>query len=469
MRTPLLLGVVGALLVGLVAAPAASAAKVPCVVGQKAPKCKVWTAKVKFAADGDTFRPKIKQGKKWSKAKATVRMTGIQAPELSSYSRVGKGRRGNCMGVEAANELDKLIKRRKIRLVAMKGGSTTEGGRARLRRTVQVKRGGRWIDPAMVLLQKGLALWFPNGSDEWAWNGVYARLAEQAAARGVGLWNPEACGRVGPSPDAQFRMKVKWDGEGTDSAKNANAEWVRIYNDGPTPAPLSGWTLRDSHLRGNKMQSGYRFPSNAVVPAGGSITVHVGHGSNGGGKFFWGLSEIIFDNATADKKQIGDGAYLFDPHSELRAHLQYPCRTTCSEALDGNVGLTAKYDGLDYEWVTVTNRSSQWVSLDGYEIENQPYFHEFGPRDVLAPGKAVTIWINEESRIPLDRPGLGKVMVPPIAGVLPFQSTSFFRNWALPSVGILSDSGDVVTLRNPAGAPVAGACQSWGRFSCPKV
>src|SRR5688572_4575194 len=211
----------------LVAVPSAHAAKVPCVVGTKGPKCKVWTAKVKFAADGDTFRPRIKEGKKWTpRGQKTVRMTGIQAPELKSYSRV-KGRYGNCMAVEAAETLGNLIRRSKVRLVAMKSRSATAGGRHRLRRTVQVKRGGKWIDPAMVLLEKGLALWLPNGSDEWAWNGVYGRIAEEAAARGVGIWNPNACSKGTVSPDT-LRLKVKWDAEGTDSNKTANGEWVRI-------------------------------------------------------------------------------------------------------------------------------------------------------------------------------------------------------------------------------------------------
>ena len=32
-----------------------------------------------------------------------------------------------------------------------------------------------------------------------------------------------------------------------------------------------------------------------------------------------------------------------------------------------------------------------------------------------------------------------------------------------------TDDGDVVILRNPQGAPVAGACDNWGGFPCPKA
>ena len=472
MRIRLLIPTV-VLAIALIAVPAASAARVPCVVGTKAPKCKVWTAKVKFAADGDTFRPRIKEGRKWTpRGQKTVRMTGIQAPELSSYSRA-HGRKGNCMGVEATETLEKLIKRRTVRLVAMKGASKTAGGRARLRRTVQVKRGGRWIDPAMVLLQKGLALWLPNGSDEWAWNGVYGRLAEEAAAKGVGLWNPNACSKTASSPTDQLSVKVKWDAEGTDGKKTANGEWVRIHNNDPVnPVSLRGWTLRDSDLRGQKMQSGYRFPANAVIPAGSSITVHVGSGQDGNGKYYWGENKVIFDNATSDKKRMGDGAYLFDGDSEMRAHLQYPCRVTCSEPLDGKVTVTARYMGIEHEWITITNRTAEWLSLNEYEIENVPWFYEFGPRDVLAPGRAVTLWIRQPHDVPADIAGR-KLLVTPapglsMPGLRDFEATSAFISWGYDK-GMLADDGDVVVLRNPAGAPVAGACHNWGGFNCPQA
>ena len=476
MRIRILLPIL-ALIVALVAVPSAHAKSVPCVVGTKAPKCKVWTAKVKFAADGDTFRPRIKMGKKWTpRGLKTVRMTGIQAPELKSYSRA-HGREGNCMAVEAAETLEKMIKRRTVRLVAMKSRSTTAGGRHRLRRTVQVKKGGKWIDPAMVLLEKGLALWLPNGSDEWAWNGVYGRLAEQAAARGVGLWNPTACTKNAAASQAApgtLSLKVKWDAEGTDSSRTNNGEWVRIHNnDVTTPVSLKGWSLRDSDLRGVKLRSGYQFPADTVIPAGGSITVHVGRGSNHDGIYYWGESKVIFDNATNDKKQMGDGAYLFDPDSEMRAHVQYPCRVTCAEPLDNKVGVTARYMGIEHEWVTITNRSSGYISLNEYEIENVPWFYEFGARDVLAPGKAITLWIKQPHDVPRDVPGGHSLLVTPkpglsLPGLTDFASTSEFLSWGYDK-GMLADDGDVVILRNPMGAPVAGACDNWGGFPCPKA
>jgi hypothetical protein len=383
-------------------------------------------------------------------------MTGIQAMELYNYSR--SSRRGECMAVEAAKELDKLVHGKVFRLVSMHMRSGA-GDRGRIRSSLQVKQGGRWIDPAMVLLKKGLVLWDPDG-EEWAWNGVYSRLAEQAAARGVGLWNPVACGKPGPSQDSPLSMKVKWDANGSDG-KNVNGEWVRIRNADPVNAvPLGGWLLRDSATRA-KNDGAYKFPANAVVPAGGSVMVRVGGGPSGNGIFHWGLTNPKFQNAGRGKRQPGDGAYLFDPNLEMRAHVQYPCRVQCAEPLRGKVAVFAHYRGSD-EWIKVKNVSGQPVNLDQYEIENAPWFFEFGRGTVLQPHRALILFVDEPGRVKT-RDGRTVKATP---GVPPFGDVSFFRSWGSSAL-ILADKGDVVTLRNPLGAPVT--CFSWGRKTCPRV
>jgi endonuclease YncB( thermonuclease family) len=462
------LALAGAIFTTLILAPAASAERVPCVVGQKAPKCKAWTAKVKHVDDGDTLKPQIWLGKKkgWSE-KTSVRVIGLNAPELSDYTH--KARKGNCLGVQASEAFERLIGRREFRLVALHGSSKTHGGRARLRRTIQAKRGGKWIDPAMVLLEKGLALWLGNGK-EWPWNATYSRLTQEAAARGRGIWNPVACGKPGPSQDSPLSLKVKWDGNGTDTP---NSEWVRIKNGDPVnDVSLRGWTLRDSHLRGEKMRSGYQFPATAVVPAGSSIIVRAGRGSNTADTFYWGLGETPFGNATDDKRQIGDGAYLFDPDSEMRAFMQYPCRPPCADALDNKVSLKARYLGLEHEWVTVTNASPAPISLNEYEIENTPWFYEFGPRDVLAPGQSLTLWVRSPHPVPVGDPGRRLTVEPvpglSIPGLTDFATSVDFRSWNYDN-GMFADGGDVVVLRTPNGAPVLGACDTWGGKRCPNI
>ncbi|HYH58617.1 MAG TPA: lamin tail domain-containing protein [Thermoleophilaceae bacterium] len=472
------LGLMAAVLIALVAAPSAgAAAKVPCVPGESGAKCKVWEAKVKYVADGDTLRPYVKKSNgKWGD-KLNVRVIGIQAPELKSYTHAS--RKGNCLGVEAAEKLDKLIKG-EFRLVALFASSEGSGKTKRARRALQVKQGGKWIDPAIELLEAGLVLPFPNGK-EWPWNGAYVRAAEEAKLAGRGLWNPEACGDKGPSPQAtedNLIMKVKWDAEGFDKPWG---EWVRIVNTGTTAVPLKGWTLRDSHLRDDgvatKMKSGYNFPANAVIPARGSIRVVVGQSRDAGklasepNTLYWGLNETIFDNASNDKKQIGDGAYLFDPDMEMRVGQMFPCRTTCAEKYDGDLDLDVQNWGTEDEWITVKNTSSQTVFLYQYELENQPFYYEFGIGDFLLPGEAITVFANRVHtvNVPLGRGGI-RIDVNPLRRLpgLPFADSKLFGEWG--HEGLLNGNDDIVVLRNEMGDPVRGACAEWGnKFTCPKV
>jgi endonuclease YncB( thermonuclease family) len=461
----LLLAVLSAVLTAFLFAPAANAKRIPCVVGQKGgPKCLVWEAKVHLGDDGDTVKAAIKKGKRYAKP-VLVRFTGIQAMELFNYSR--KSRRGACMGVPATVALEKMVKNSHVRLVAQKASSKSIGDtRARLRRSFQVKKGGKWIDPAAELLKRGLVLPFPNGQ-EWAWNGYYRKLAQEAAAKGIGIWNPTSCRKPGPSQANPLSIKVKWDGEGVD---RASGEWMRITNGGVTPVSLKGWSIRDAHLRGDKHKPGYKFPPAAVIPAGGSIKVVVGKGSNTADTFYWGFpeKETVFENASNDKKKAGDGAYLFDPDGELRAFTMYPCVVKCSEPLAGQVSVTARYQGLEHEWVTIRNSSAAPISLYQYELENSPWFYEFGPRDVIQPGKSIVVWINKPHPVPAVNGS--RSLLPPTPGLVPFQSVQVggFRSWNH-SDALLNDGADAVDLRNPLGMPVAGACDAWGNARCPRI
>jgi hypothetical protein len=315
-----------------------------------------------------------------------------------------------------------------------------------------VKKGGRWIDPAMVLLEKGLVLWNPDG-DEWAWNGTYSRLAAEAAARGVGIWDPIACGHPGPSQNSQLSLKVKWNGAGHETA---NSEYVRITNlDTANPVPLGGWRLRDAsaRIKGGVDKGAYKFPfpARAIIPAGGSLMVRIGHGKDGNGVFYWGLAKPLFQNVSSDRKQIGDGVYLFDPDLEMRAFAQYPCRSGCRDPLAGKVAVSAHYHGD--EWVKLANTSAQTIDLYEYEIENPPWFYEFSRGDTLAPGAALVLF--------RDKPYRGAT-----PGKRPFRDVSYFRSWGLHNA-TFADKGDAITFRNPLGAPVE--CFSWRRGKCPKV
>ena len=412
-------------------APAVDARRGPCLPGQKKPKCHVWTAKVKAVADGDTVNLKIKENGGFSE-RTDVRLIGVQAMELTEYSRK-KGREGECHAVEATERLEDLVLGRTVRLSSRKASSEGSGTRRRLLRSVAFQQGGNWQDAGSVLLAEGHALWDPHGT-EWAWNRTYAKLSQFAARSGDGLWDTDSCG-VGP--DAVLKLKVKWDAEGKDG-RNVNGEFIRITNSDPVNAvSLAGWWARDSFLRR------YTFPVNTVVPAGGSIRLRVGKGSNSTGTLFWRQSAPVFENAIGGSRAVGDGGYLFDPDGDLRFWQVYPCAVGCSEPLKGKVKMSAHREAP--ESITVTNSSSESIDLTEYEVESSPYFYEFAPGTILPPQGAITIMIA------------GK----------PADDTQFVKNWGFKKF-LLADKKDVVTLRSPLGAPVT--CAAWGRgMRCPRV
>jgi len=269
----------------------------------------VETGKVTFVADGDTIDVDI-DGDGTRRARR-VRLTGINAMELRVYSHTASRRRGDCHGVEATARLEQLIRRShwRVRLAAQDPRSHSN---VRLRRQVSVRLHGKWVDTGRIMLAEGHALWLGNPI-EWAWNRGYAHATDQAAANGLRLFNTHGCGA---GPAASLSMNLNWDAPGNDH-DNVNGEWARIRNSGAHAVSLHGWWFRDSDLRR------YTFPASAIIPAGATITLRMGRGSDTRDTFHWGLINPPLDNPTGDDKAMGDGGYLFDPRGNLREWVIY--------------------------------------------------------------------------------------------------------------------------------------------------
>ena len=204
-----------------------------------------------FIADGDTIRVRLAGRIK------TIRFTGLNAMELTRYSKYPSRRRGACHGLAATALVERAIKRSgwRVRLAAQKA---TSHSNKRLRRSVWVRQGGRWRDLAKLELQAGLALWLPNHIEN-AHNREYAVLAQRAAGARKGLYDPGACG-AGPDQDLPVSVTVNWDADGND-AQNLDGEWIDVHNGGARDLPLGGWWVRDSWLRyGADHVPGYRLP-----------------------------------------------------------------------------------------------------------------------------------------------------------------------------------------------------------------
>jgi endonuclease YncB( thermonuclease family) len=442
----LLFACAAAVMAVVLAAPAAHAAfKAPCIPGQKRPTCTFWPAKVRMIADGDTIKAVLDDDR--SRAVQLVRFNGINAMELTHYSTVAKNRRGACHGVQAANFVAHYVKLSHwhVRLAAQHASSKT-GGRHRLRRSVWVNVHGRWTDLAKLEMQAGLALWLPN-PQEWAHDFEYHQLAEEARLAQRGLYNPASCG-VGPDQDVALAVAVNWDADGNDEA-NKNGEYVDVYNNGLRAISLAGWWIRDSWLRYNAHHvPGYEFPAGTVLPAGGFIRVHMGHGTNDGHDFFWPQTRSVFENVTHDAKHIGDGGYLFDPQGDLRASSMYPCVVSCADPIGGAIGLTVH--PKTPESIEITNHSPVAVDLQGHVLKlhnhGRPdsfvWGYTFGPGTVLQPGQSMEV----------DPGGRAASIASPLLRQLGHGAF------------VLSDNGGVVSLRTAT--DIVTACASWGFGRC---
>ncbi len=434
----LLLGVLPA------AASAQSAVRAPCVAGAQSPTCTFWSARATFVADGDTIKAVIDGDR--SGSEHLIRFTGINAMELHRYSKYAARRRGECNGLAATALAERYVKGShwRIRLAAQRAGSVS-GPRKRLRRSVWVKVAGHWEDLAKLELEQGLALWLPNGQ-EWAHNREYHTLAEQAAVAHRGIFDPTACG-VGPDQDLPLSLSVNWDADGNDS-HNLNGEWVEIRNGGARPLSLAGWWFRDSWLNYDAQHlPGYGFPAGTVVPAGGAIRLHIGCGASTATDFHWCQRSDAFENATYDRKALGDGGYLFDPQGDLRASQTYPCIVACMDPLAGAVRLGVHPTAP--ELITLTNTSSVPVDLGDHLLK----LSSLGKRDAFIFGYPFAF---------------GTILAPgQTMRILPGGSRTFASGLDV-QLGRgrygLADRNGRLTLRTAT--DMVTACAAWGRQHC---
>ena len=244
-----------------------------------------------------------------------IRLTGINAMEQTRYSHYAARRRGHCHALAATSRLQQLIRagHGRVRLAAQNPASVAG---TRLRRQASVLIGGRWVDTGEVLVAEGHALWLPNGI-EYAWNRAYSR---PPSAR-----PPTACGSSIHAAAAPARAPG-WSRAcacaGTPAATTRRTSTGSGRASQPVRPPAPARRLVVPRLLARSLV----FPRGAVVPPHRSVTVHVGHGTADGRRYFWGLPGPAFENASGGARALGDGAYLFDPRGNLRAFHIYPRR-----------------------------------------------------------------------------------------------------------------------------------------------
>ncbi len=192
--------------------------------------------RVVHVADGDTLDVDV-AGDGTSQP-IRVRLTGINAMELTRYATDPQRWLGDCHAVAAARRLYSLVYGKTVRVTAQDARSMSG---VRYRRRIWVYTGGTWQDVALILLAEGHGLFLPNAT-EYAPNKAAAAAARSAARRGIGLWDTDSCG-AGPAQGADLRVAVAWDAPGDDAA-NPDGEYVEVSNHSTATVDLSGWWVR---------------------------------------------------------------------------------------------------------------------------------------------------------------------------------------------------------------------------------
>jgi hypothetical protein len=354
--------------------------------------------------------------------------------EQHTYSSNPRKRTGECNAVEATARLEQLIHESHGRLRLSAQDPRSHAGH-RLRRNIAVHIHGHWRDTGLILIREGHALWM-SGKEEDRWNRAYNVAEQRARLDRRGLWDPTHCGR-GPAQDVPLRLWVNWDPPGVDS-QNVNGEFVKIQNLGTSAVALGGWWVRDSLLRR------FTFPAGTMLPAGRTITMHVGHGIASADTFYWGLDEPAFENAygpddSADGANRGDGGYLFDPQGDLRAAMVYPCLVRCADPNQGALQVVARPRAP--ESIAVRNISAHPVDLYGYELAIHGSSYPFGEWPALAPGQTLQVDVGGD----------------------PAADTALHRHWGLGGY-VLPDRGGAARVSTFDSIPLA--CDAWGSGSC---
>jgi endonuclease YncB( thermonuclease family) len=349
---------------GWLAAVAAFLAAVASAIVFAAPDAGATTATAQIVAvrDGDSVTMKVP-----GRGTIGVHLIGINAPL------------GSCTADQAKLKLEGLLQPNDV--VKIKGdlnAPVDSYGEIHLRVfTTSGKEAVR------SLLKKGLGVAMPDsGATSWA-NTHYRKWEQVGQDRGRNLWKPNKCG-TGPTQAADLRLRVRWDADGPDDS-TLSGEWVEVINVGSKAVNLGGWRLSDAT---DSTDHTYSFPSTTLQP-GQKIRIVGGPGSG-----HWGNTSQLFG-------QVGDGAYLFDPDTDIRAYFEFPCLTDCTDPLIGKVSVLAHYDpagpdseDINGEWIDVTNVSNGSIDLYDHFLRNGIYTYLFDGPTVLQKGQYLRLHVG---------------------------------------------------------------------------
>jgi len=248
----------------------------------------VTSAEAVHVPDGDSFEVTI------DGAEERVRMIGINTPEGDE-----------CLGDRAGTRLRDAILGQEITLATLdpigSGQARDEFGRI----LAFVFLEGDLLNHRLVA--EGLAV----ARAQTAHPAASALEEAEAVARqeGLGIWASDACG---PAVESNVRIAdLNADAPGPDE-ENPNGEWVELRNEGPEPADLTDWMIRDESTRHR-----YQFPSGFVLEPDTTVKLRTGCGTDSPTELFW------CERGTSVWNNGGDTALLLDPNGNIVDTLAY--------------------------------------------------------------------------------------------------------------------------------------------------
>jgi micrococcal nuclease len=399
------------------------------------------TGRVVEVLDGDT----LTFAEDGTGQMSRIRLLGINAPEVTGPDFIHFPT-DMCGGRAAEAALEQVLpKGTPVQLRAEHAESANRGRRLRYVFALNPVTGQYDRDVQQAIASAGLAMWFPIAT-EAALARPYRLLVDAAQGAALGIWDPSHCGPV-EQPDARLSLVVVWNPSGSDQ-QNVNGEYVVVRNTAADPVDLSGWVLRDSSLN-----AWYTLPQNTILQPGDFRVVHVGSGTAGlpdNHDLYMGSAAPLFANTdsgalTDPSGFMGDGAYLLDRATAIRAYDEYPCPSSCSDPLQGKMRITlvnAKSTAAsparraNQEYVVITNVGSTSVLLDGYYLKRKASTHPINANTVLPPGGRLTVHIGRGT------------------------DTARVQYWGMPST-LLTDSADSVRLLSRTNVPISRV--SWNR------
>lgn len=353
------------------------------------------TGIVDVVADGDTIRF-IENG---ASDFVTVRLIGINTPEVRGFYNRHRDE-DMCGAVAATKLLQSLLPEGwPVQLRSLDSSST--GVDDRLRRYVfawNPTTGAYDVDVQAELAAAGLAMWF-TVPDEAALSFTYLALIQEAQRARRGIWDPTYCGPV-EQPSASLSVIAHWNASRNDNA-NPNGEYVIVRNTGEDAVDLSGWLLRDSSLT-----SWFNFPEGSILAPDDFRVVHVGPGIAGYPNprdLYMGSASAILANTSADRI-TGDGVYLLDRSTAIRAWYQWPCLIDCSDPAQGALKIvevnpitTAKKPSraANQEFIVIKNQGYEEINLDGYYLSYRDATYPFIVNSRIQPGQSLTVYIGK--------------------------------------------------------------------------